>query len=157
MRDIAGSVAIIATERDGDRFGMAATSVVSLSMEPPSIVFCLNRNASLYAPLVARGAACVNVLSKDQAALCGIFSGKEKGSARFDHGRWICGTGRLPMLEGARQVLFVRTQEQFQFGTHAVFSGEVTDVRTGGGASPLVYLDGSFVDISNRVENGIGD
>jgi flavin reductase (DIM6/NTAB) family NADH-FMN oxidoreductase RutF len=143
MRQMAGTVAIIATEHEGQWHGMAATSVVSLCMEPPALLFCVNRSASIYQPLLGRGAACINLLSREQSDLCGIFSGKEKGAARFQHGTWTAGHEGLPCLEGALGHLFVRANQECAYGTHGVFSGALIEATVGGG-DPLVYLNGGF-------------
>ncbi|MEX0730737.1 MAG: flavin reductase family protein [Aquisalimonadaceae bacterium] len=148
MRDMAGTVAIISTELDGERHGMAATSVVSLSMDPPSVLFCVNRSASIHEPLTQRGLASINILSEQQAPLCKIFSGGEKGGDRFDHGDWITGPEGLPCLTDAMETLIVRAEQQFVYGTHGVFSGEILQVLPNGGIKPLVYLNGNFLKSS---------
>lgn len=145
MRQMAATVAVVATEHDGQWFGMAASSVVSLSMEPPALIFCVNRSASIYRPLLERGAACVNLLSEERAQLCAVFSGKEKSSARFRHGAWSAGHRGLPCLTDAVGQIVVSVREAFTHGTHAVFVGDVEKVSVGCGRPPLVYLDGSFI------------
>lgn len=144
MRNIAGTVTIITTEIDGQRSGMAVTSVVSLSMEPPSVIFCINRDSSIYHPLLGRGAAVINILSVDHSNLCGVFSGKEKGSARFGYGHWSQRPDGLPFLEDATGVLVARVEQQLVFGTHGVFAGEVLEVDGRGKGRPLVYLNGQL-------------
>lgn len=145
MRDMAGTVAIISTEVEGERHGMAATSVISLSMDPPSVLFCVNRDASIHGPLMRRSAAAINILGNDQASLCKVFSGGEKGAARFRHGTWHTGPEGLPCLAEAVETLVVRCQEQFAHGTHTVFSGDILNVLPGTARSPLVYLNGTFL------------
>lgn len=147
MRQMAGTVAIIATEHEGQWHGMAATSVISLCMEPPALLFCVNRAASIYEPLLARGAASINLLSREQSELCAIFSGKEKGAARFRHGSWVAGHDGLPRLEGAVGQLFVRTRQECAYGTHGVFSGALVAAGSSS-ADPLVYLNGGFATLA---------
>ena len=54
MRRLAASVVVV-TARDGDtRYAMAASACTSLSMEPPSILLCVNKTASIY-PVLNHG------------------------------------------------------------------------------------------------------
>jgi flavin reductase len=151
MRQMAATVTLITTEHEGQWYGMAATSVVSLALEPPTLLFCVNRDASLYGALLARGAACINLLSREQAQLCGVFGGQERGAARFRHGQWEVGDDGLPRLDGAAGHIIVRSRCQFDYSSHGVFLGEVAQVQSSDGADPLIYLDGGFVG-SMRIE-----
>jgi flavin reductase (DIM6/NTAB) family NADH-FMN oxidoreductase RutF len=145
MRQMAATVTLITSEHDGHWYGMAATSVVSLTLEPPAVLFCVNRDASLYAALLARGAACINLLSREQADLCGIFGGQKRGAARFRHGEWSASHDGLPRLESAAGHIIVRSRCQFEYSSHGVFLGEVMHVNAAEGAESLIYLDGGFV------------
>jgi flavin reductase (DIM6/NTAB) family NADH-FMN oxidoreductase RutF len=148
MRQMAGTVTLITTELDGSNYGMAATSVTSLSMAPASVVFCVNKTASIYEPLLARGVACINVLSEHNAHLCPIFSGKEKGEQRFKYGDWRLGAERIYFLEDALAHFFIKTEQVGFFGTHGVFIGSVMRTCVDAARKPLVYLDGGYLTAS---------
>ncbi|OYW87611.1 MAG: hypothetical protein B7Z20_04710, partial [Sphingobium sp. 32-64-5] len=70
MRGFAQSVVIITTIDDrGGRYAMAATAVTPLSMEPPSMLICVNRTVSSH-PILEGGANfCLNILGVDQEAI----------------------------------------------------------------------------------------
>ena len=53
LRETPKSVTIITTSNGSERFAMSATAVDSLSTEPPSLLICVNRTASLHAVLDA--------------------------------------------------------------------------------------------------------
>src|SRR5688572_16586525 len=74
MRRLASGIALITTAHQGRRYGMAATAVSSLSLDPPALTIAVNRGASMYEPLVARGEFCVNLLRDCHAELCQSFS-----------------------------------------------------------------------------------
>ena len=48
MRHQAGAVTIIAVGRRGNRTGLTATAMCSLSDQPPSVLICVNKNASAH-------------------------------------------------------------------------------------------------------------
>lgn len=145
MRCLAATPCIVTTVENGQRFGMTATAVNAVSADPPSLLVCINRSASIFKPLMAAQAFCVNVLDSDHQQLCGVFSGGENGEQRFRFGNWDAGRGGLPFLKGAQANLFCRVEQNAQFTTHEIFIGCVTGIVLGTEVSPLIYLDGQFL------------
>ena len=47
MRQLAAGVGIVTAGKDNEWAGMTATSVTSLSLDPPTILACINREASI--------------------------------------------------------------------------------------------------------------
>lgn len=143
MRRLASTVTIISTaDTNGNRYGMTATAMNSLSMDPPSLLICVNHNASIHTPLVGRGRFCVNVLTTDHEDLVGTFSGKLKGDARFQVGEWRSEATGMPYLDGAQCNLFCDIETEIPFGSHSIIVGRLTDVRVEEEIRPLVFADG---------------
>jgi flavin reductase len=89
MRQLAGGVCIVATNSDGEWHGLTMTAVCSLTMDPPSLIACVNRDASAYAIISATRRVSANVLSDDHTGLATLFSSPDiKGPARFDAQHW---------------------------------------------------------------------
>lgn len=89
MRRLASTVTIVGTaDANGNRYGTTATAVDSVSMNPPSLLVCINHAASIHAPLSGRGAFCVNVLTTEHERLVSAFSGRLTGEERFAVGDW---------------------------------------------------------------------
>ena len=65
------------------RHGMTATAVTSVSSNPPSLLACINRSASLHAPLIASGRFCVNILHGSQSDIADAFGGSRAGDDAF--------------------------------------------------------------------------
>jgi flavin reductase (DIM6/NTAB) family NADH-FMN oxidoreductase RutF len=143
MRRLASTVTIISTaDINGNRYGMAATAVNSVSMDPPSLLVCINHTASIYAPLTGRGAFCVNVLTTEHEDLVSAFSGRLTGAERFTIGHWRDDAAGIPYLEDAQCNLVCDVDTVVPFGTHSVIIGRVTAVRVAEGIAPLIYADG---------------
>jgi flavin reductase (DIM6/NTAB) family NADH-FMN oxidoreductase RutF len=143
MRRLASTVTIISTaDVNGNPYGMTATAVNSLSMDPPSLLICVNHNASIHGPLVARRRFCVNVLTTEHEELVGAFSGKLKGDARFQVGEWHSETTGMPYLDGAQCNLFCDIESEVPFGSHSIVIGRVTAVRVEEEIRPLIFADG---------------
>lgn len=144
MRRMAATVSIVSTASRGSRYGMTATAVTSVSMDPPSLLVCVNRDASIHDPLCESDRFCINLLSQGQDEHCHVFSGREDGEARFDFGSWAC-RGEIPYLVDAQANLFCSTDKRITYGTHTIFIGLVGDARFNDGTRPLLYLDGALM------------
>ncbi len=142
MRRFASTVAIITTVRDGERVGMAATAVSSVSTDPPSLVISINRSASIHDCITGSGLFCVNMLSPSHNDLIPPFSGKVKGEARFEHGQWEGHDRGLPCLKDALASLACVVDAQMVYASHTLFVGRVEAIRMAGTAEPLVWHDG---------------
>src|SRR5207302_5597477 len=76
MRHLTGGVSIITAGRGKDITGMTVTSVTSQSVDPPTLIVSINRDASSF-PLIRRyGAYGVNILAADQLDVAERFAGK---------------------------------------------------------------------------------
>ncbi len=147
MRRLAGGVAI-ATTADGERrYGMTMTAVMSLSMEPPSLVMAVNRTASIYRPLSEGSPFCVNLVGQEHEAMVREFSALPS-EERFGVGDWIDGPNGAPCLLEAQAAVFCDVSDTHQFGSHAIIIGVVTDARAREAISPLVHLDGRYQGVA---------
>ncbi len=144
MRRLVSGVAVVTTYNGHEPHGMTATSVSSLSFEPPSLLVCINRSASMHDILEASGRFCVNLLSRDQEAIGQRFAGKPDGPSRFDAVGWTR-LHDLPRLSGVQASIFCTKAAYLRFGTHTIFVGTVDDVEVGAEVDPLIYLDGRFL------------
>lgn len=144
MRRLAKSVTIITTSNGHERFAMSATAVDSLSTEPPSLLICVNKTASLHAALEAGADFCVNILGLEQEELSHLCSGPIKGEARFQRGNWRTSEGGIPYLGDAQSAILCTQDGHFSYGTHSIFIGRIQQIHNSAAISPLVYLDGGY-------------
>lgn len=146
MRTVASTVTILSTaDVYGARHGMAATAVVSVSMEPPSLLICVNHGASIHAPLIERGRFCVNVLTTEHEELVSAFSGRLKGAKRFELGDWREESDGMCYLHDAQCNLFCDVDCVIPFATHSIIIGRVIAVRVAECIAPLIFADGKFL------------
>lgn len=145
MRRLAATVTILSAVREGTRFGMTATAVTSVSMEPPALLCCVNQQAELHGSIVVGSGLCVNILHSSQTDLSRIFSGGAVGEQRFASGDWRDGPGGVPYLRTAQANIFCETDLTLSYGTHSVVIAKVKAVRIAGDISPLIYQDGRYM------------
>jgi flavin reductase len=151
MRHVAATVYAVTTGHEGSRFGIIATAVSSLSFDPPSLLVCVNRAASLHGPLAQVDRFCINVLSPTNRAVADCFLRGGTGEERFAVGDWEEDHG-VPVLASAQSSLVCRTAHRHDFGTHTIFIGELVAARHRHNARPLTWYDGRYIDISEAPE-----
>lgn len=146
MRALAHGVTVIATGEGFARNGFTATSVVSLSAEPPALLFCVNRTSSAQASLYAGALVSVNVLSGAQENIADRFAGRggHKGEARFAEGLWTQTQGQPPVLQDAIVSFVCSVEETIDRHSHSIVVARVRDICSHGEASALVYAQGRY-------------
>jgi flavin reductase len=142
MRKFASTVCVVTTLGQDEHHGMAATSVASVSMDPPSLLVCVNRATTMHGALTQDGLFCVNLLGEQHGALCDAFGGKLSGAARFGVGDWADGLEGVRYLTDAPANIFCRLEQQHQYGTHTIFIGRVEQIHVHAEGAPLLYYDG---------------
>jgi flavin reductase (NADH)/cob(II)yrinic acid a,c-diamide reductase len=147
MRQCAGAVALVTVGAEhGRRTGLTVTSACSLSDNPPSLIVCVNRNASAHARIREERAFAINFLHEDHALLALTFSGQKgvNGDDRFGFGAWNRGVTGAPLLADAAAAFDCVLAHEFETRTHSIFVGEVRGVSHSPSVKPLVYLRSNF-------------
>ena len=146
MRQLAGGVSIITTSGEGVRAGFTASSVTSLTLEPPCILVCINRKVSAWPTISREGRFCANILAVRHRALALRFSGAGgvHGAERFEEGEWITGPHGTPVLADALAAIECDLEEAVERHSHVIAIGAVRQIRLGGSGAPLVYAQGGY-------------
>lgn len=146
MRQHAAGVTLVTTLHAGRRAGLTATSVCSVSAEPPQLLVCVNREAEANAPIRASRRFCVNVLAAGQRGLADRFAGRDghAGEARFEEGRWTRLATGAPVLLGCPACFDCILGASLEAGTHTIFVGLVEAVALRPELPPLVYHEGEY-------------
>jgi flavin reductase (DIM6/NTAB) family NADH-FMN oxidoreductase RutF len=154
FRHLAGGVSVITTGHGEDRTGLTATSVSSLSAEPPTIFFGLNLSSSSYPVLQRHRSFGVNFLSATQKQVADRFAGRggEKGAARYADAEWMSGVSGAPLLLGALASLDCEVEEIIERHSHAIIIGRVREVRLGRDDAALVYWRGDYERLGWMIE-----
>lgn len=146
MRRLAGHVCIVTTRiSKGERAGLTATAVSSVSAEPPTLLICVNRQNSSHATIREAGIFAVNVLALEDQGLANRFAGKIAGEERFAEGVWTTLETGAPVLESALVSFDCRIAQAVEVGTHGVLFGAIEGIRVRQRETkPLLYVHGSY-------------
>ena len=145
MRRLAGGVALVTTYHDGARHGMTATSVTSLSMDPPSLLACVHRSRLDARPAPPRRPLLRQPAPRRPGRTRPRLRQQARGRGALRRfGDWTTDSDGLPALRDCLASMSCRVAATAEFGTHTVFMGNVREVRLSGAVNPLIYLDGQF-------------
>lgn len=145
MRRLAAGVSLITTVNQGQRHGLVATAVSSVTADPPSLLVCINRTASAHDHVSNAGIFCVNVLADEHEDVAARFSSSVDRERRFEFGDWRSLTTGSPALAGSLVSFDCVVKVAVPYQTHTIFLAEIVETELWSERiSPLVYLDGSY-------------
>jgi flavin reductase (DIM6/NTAB) family NADH-FMN oxidoreductase RutF len=143
LRRLASSVSVVTCRHDGRSYAMTATSVSALSMEPPSMLVCVNQSALFHRALDRAPEFAINILSRAHADISRLCSGAAAPENRFNIGDWNT-QASAPVLNDAQAAIICRKDKQLEYGTHSVFMGRIISISINGAVDPLIYVDGQY-------------
>jgi flavin reductase (DIM6/NTAB) family NADH-FMN oxidoreductase RutF len=143
MRRLGSGVVLVTTEFEGRRTAMLATAVNSLSLDPPSLLLCVNKAATIFSVLTSKRPFCVNILGESHLKLARHCSSTE-GADRFREGKWLPYVNGVPYLADSIASFFCGVDVTMEYGSHGIFIGRVSEILTGADEPPLLYLDGNY-------------
>ena len=138
---LASGVTVVTTRSDGRRHGMTASSVTSLSLDPPMMLACINSAMPTADAVAAAGGYVVNVLGESQGELARQFATASRD--KFRNVAVRDGVLGLPLLSDALAHIECEVVERVVGGTHTIFLGRVV-AATAGSGQPLTYFRGGF-------------
>ncbi|MBP2307588.1 flavin reductase (DIM6/NTAB) family NADH-FMN oxidoreductase RutF [Azospirillum melinis] len=146
LRAIVGSVSIVASGQGDDRRGLTVTAAVSLCVDPPMVLACINRSAEAHDVILRTGAFSWNVLSTDQIPLAERFAAMDgsKGASRFSPADWGERFTGVPVLLQSVCSFDCRLQDSVEAATHTIMIGAVVGQTLNQDKVPLIYSSGRF-------------
>jgi flavin reductase (DIM6/NTAB) family NADH-FMN oxidoreductase RutF len=139
-----GVSVVTARGADGHPAGMTASSVASVSLDPPLLLVAVDRQNDMHEALLAAADFAVNILAADQEAMARRFAAVEAN--RFDGVGYREGRRGVPLIDGALAHIECAKHAAVPSGDHTVFFGLVT----GGEVSerrPLLYYRGGYASL----------
>lgn len=139
MAGLASSVHVVTARRGDERVGRTATSVMSLTNQPPTILVSIDIVSRL-ADIIARtGGFSIALLSDGQAAVADAFAGKLEAPDRFSLGQWDHWPSGQPQLRGSVTALDCEVIGAMETGTHVLYAGAIIEAETDPTRVPLIW------------------
>jgi len=155
FRDVMGSfatgVTVVTLNAGGTPRGMTANAFLSLSLDPPLVIVCVQETGSMHPLFQEVDAFGVNILAADQRPISDLFAAH--GVPDEPMGGFAYRTGELgvPVLEGVLGYAECRIRERLPGGDHTIVVGEAVDVAFDQeGKDPLLFYRGRYREIRDQ-------
>jgi flavin reductase (DIM6/NTAB) family NADH-FMN oxidoreductase RutF len=143
LGSFASGVTVMTALGDDSRpVGVTVSAFSSLSLDPPLVLFCLDKRTAALAPFTEGHHFVVNILADDQRALSDTFAAPE--TDRFAGVAFETWESGCPVLPGAMANLECRREAVHEGGDHLIIVGRVERVAWHEGRCPLVYAQGAY-------------
>ena len=127
---------------NNEKLGVTANSFSSVSLDPPLVLFSLNRRAYSMPHFLESGHFAVNVLREGQEELASRFAtplADKWDGIHFDIWDFGC-----PILADALANFECRTRYTYDGGDHVIFVGEIERMRADLEGQPLLFYRGCY-------------
>ena len=145
MRGVTSTVTVISACSNQERHAMTATSVTSLSLDPPSMLVCVNKEASIHKILDKGSSFCINVLSNSQKQLAEICSTSDEGESRFQNKSWKKEDNFI-FNEDSRSNILCECINTIDHTSHTIYIGKVIKVFNDESKKSLLYGAGNYIE-----------
>ncbi|PJZ53285.1 flavin reductase family protein [Leptospira adleri] len=141
-------VTVITYSHLGKQSGLTVSSFSSLSLNPPLILFCLQKNIASHDPIRSEGKFVVNILAQGQDSLSNQFaSGKTDKHALIEELRCKKGELGLPILPGTLSYIECEVDQFVDGGDHSIVIGRVISAGADDSQRPLLYYRRNYYSI----------
>jgi len=143
MSRVAATVHVVTTDGKAGLGGITASAVTSITIEPPMMLFCINKTSPSAQRMIENGVFCINTLAPPHEAIANVFAGRtdQHLAERFSSGEWAKLTTGSPVLASAVAAFDCKLIEAKEVSTHFVMIGEVVATEYGPeGGETLGYV-----------------
>lgn len=123
-------------------FGLTVNSFASLSLTPPLVLWCLQKDSATAEAFRVARSYCVNVLGQGQRLHAERFA--RKGVHRLHDGDYLRGSDGLPLLPDVLARFECDIEARHDGGDHTILVGRVCRLDVAGSGKPLLFYAGDY-------------
>ena len=135
-------------DANGAPHGLTVNSFNSVSLEPPLVLWSLDKRSHQLEAFRQSGFYAINILGLDQKDLSIRFASPLDN--RFDGVSWEKGKTGSPVLTGSLASLDCEIVDLLEGGDHVILLGKVIDMVCNPGA-PLLYHGGAYCALGDAL------
>ena len=139
-----GVTVVTTSGQDGSNQGMTVSAFCSVSLEPPLVLICIEKTASVHRALMASRGFIVNILSANQEQIARRFSIIDID--RFEGVGYSKSATGYAVLDDVLGVIECTTFARQEAGDHTIIVGNVDSASARSG-SPLLYYRGGYAQL----------
>lgn len=135
----------VATAMDdaGTPHGMTVSAFCSLSLDPPLVLMCIDKSATMFEQLTTGSEFTVNILAAHQEVIARKFATAE--ADKFDGIGYTITNGSVVLNDVIAHAACVRINS-IEAGDHFIVTGEVRSESVNDG-EPLLYFRGGYAGL----------
>jgi flavin reductase (DIM6/NTAB) family NADH-FMN oxidoreductase RutF len=161
LRQLPRAVSVVTFQRGADWFGVTATSLSSLSVEPPTILLSFDCGASVSPVAATQAPFGVSVLAASHAEIADRFGRGAPVEAGADdcEGSWVAAASSVVLRSDAVAAFECESEEIIDRHGRAIVIGRIRNVFKIGGSGALVYWRGAYNPIGwtdDEVRRAVG-
>ncbi len=142
MAHWASGVTVVTAMDDGQRVGITASSLASVSLNPPRVLVCVSKKLYTHGAIESGGTFAVNILEKSQLEWGMRFAGlMPEVQDRFEDIVTQTAVTGSPILPGVLGWLDCTVAHAYDGGDHTIFVGNVEACGASEAGSPLLYFN----------------
>jgi len=135
---LASGVCVVTFWRGEQLHGFTATSVTSVSLQPPRVLFCVAQSSRSYTSLTTGACVGISILSAEQRELSDRFA-RKLAPGSYDDVAITAPTDRAPLIAGALGHLTADIVDLIPSGDHVIVLCDVRAAQAAAGGEPLLY------------------
>ena len=145
MRNWVAGVTIVTTAHGAERAGMTVSSFTSVSLNPPTVLVCLNKETYAHDLVMRSDVYAVSMLALGQQELSNRFAGLDPTvTDRFAGLEIVIAETGSPLLPGAIAWLDCVVRSKHDTSTHTIFIAEVVYAWSDADKIPLAYYNRGY-------------
>jgi flavin reductase (DIM6/NTAB) family NADH-FMN oxidoreductase RutF len=149
MAKHAAGVTVVTTAGPTGYHGVTVTAFCPLSLDPPLVLVCIDRQQQSHRLLETAAGWVVNLLSRDQEFLAEQFAGRAPlADSRFSRLPHHLGPLGIPRLDGCLAWIDCRPWARYEGGDHSIFVGQVVALDLGPANDPLMYFERQYCELA---------
>jgi len=142
-----GITVITAIDDEGAPVGLTANSFTSLSLDPPLVLFCVDRSIKSFQAFHSNRHFVVNILRDDQEHLSRQFA--KSGAAKWSGVEFATWETGCPIIKGCIANFECEVESMFEGGDHVIIVGKVNRMEFDpGDCRPLLYYRGRYSGVA---------
>lgn len=126
-------------------FGMTVNSFSSVSLEPPLVLWSIQKNSEMLATFEQIDRWAINVLGLDQQADSNRYA--KKGDHALEEGSFRVGRTGMPVLRNCIAQFECVDVQRVDAGDHIILIGEVKAFHKKREAKPLMFYAGKYREL----------
>lgn len=148
LSKFASGVTVVTTkDAEGSFHGITVSAFCSVSLEPPLVLVCIEKNAVSHNAFDESGVFVVNFLSEEQINHSNQFA--TPALDKFDKIEYREGVEGIPVLENTLASLECKLVNSHESGDHTIFVGQVEKTTINNNVKPLLYFHGNYRSIED--------